>query len=120
MTNNTTYQYSTESSQGYLADNIIPFPNLTKNNSKMSMTTSFGFTRSENAYIKELIESIVYEVMIKEKILGKTQDVNPFGSLYLCDLKPDIIDFTTIDQIKLFSNIRDISDTITFNDGMDD
>jgi hypothetical protein len=58
--------------------------------------------------------------MIKERILGKTQDANPFGSLYLCDLKPDIIEFATIDQIKLFSNIRDISDTITFNDGMDD
>jgi hypothetical protein len=38
----------------------------------------------------------------------------------LNDLKPDVIDYSYIEKIKDFSNIKDVSDTIHFNDGMDD
>lgn len=62
----------------------------------------------------------MYEILIKEKLLENEWDINPFGSIYLCDLQPDNVDYSRIEKIKMFANIEDLSDSISFNDGMDD
>jgi hypothetical protein len=92
-------------------------------------TTSSGFITSNNVMnskelnteiVKKLIESFIYEVFIKEKTLNNERDVNSFGSIYLCDLQPDYIDKSMIEKIRKFADVRDLSDSIFFDDGMDD
>jgi hypothetical protein len=98
---------------------IIPFPQ------KMGMgsvprTDSSGLIGAQDQKSKEEIEAMLYEILIKEKLLRGEQDINPFGPVYLCDLKPDEIDHARIERIKMFAAIEDLSDSISFNDGMDD
>jgi hypothetical protein len=69
---------------------------------------------------KESIEADVYEILIKEILMARDQDINPFGSIFLCDLKPDDVDYSVIKKIKTFAKIKDLSDSIYFDDGMDD
>jgi hypothetical protein len=83
-------------------------------------TTSSGLIDSKEYRTKEAIEAVVYEILIKEKLFEKDRDINPLGSIYLCDLQPDIVDYSGIEKIKMFENIKDVSDSIFFDDGMDD
>jgi len=98
---------------------IIQFPNRSRH-STLSTNRSAGFFESKYYHTKESIESLVYEILINEKILNNDNEINPFGSIYLCDLQPDKVDQSCIEKIIYFSNINDVSDTIFFNDGMDD
>jgi hypothetical protein len=98
---------------------IIPFPKRTGID-HIYNTTSSGLINSKDTITKEAIEAIVYEILIKEKLIRQERYINPFGSVYLCDLKPDSIDYAAVERIKLFSEIKDLSDTISFNDGMDE
>jgi hypothetical protein len=82
--------------------------------------TSLGLIDSKEQSTKESIEAIVYEILVKEKLLENEQDINPLDSIYLCDLRPDIVDYSRIENIKIYANITDLSDSISFNDGMDD
>jgi hypothetical protein len=117
MSNESVVKYANTSSDS-TSCRVIPFPKRT--GIDFANTSSSGLIDSTDQITKETIEAIVYEILIKEKLLKKEQDINPFGSIYLCDLKPDNIDYTKIKKIKIFANIQDLSDSIFFNDGMDD
>ena len=116
MLNKTTLLQPNNSSSG----RVIPFPNR-KEKSTFFTNRSNGIIEPRHYNItKEYIESLVYEILINEKIVANKTDINPFGAIYLCDLQPDNIDHSYIEKIRCFSNINDISDSIYFNDGMDD
>ena len=59
-------------------------------------------------------------IQVNDKIFSNEAEVNPFGAIYLCDLQPDNINYSHIEKIRYFSNITDVSDSIYFNDGMDE
>jgi hypothetical protein len=114
------YEYLSRDTFSY---RIIPFqkksgpfyvPNTT------SEGFSLGLINSRENNTKETMEALIYEIFIKEKLLDNEKEINPFGSVYLCNLQPDGVDYSRIEKIKLFENITDISDSISFNDGMDD
>lgn len=117
MANEAILKYVNTSSDN-VSCRIIPFPK--RSGIDFSNTSSSGLIDSKDRITKETIESIVYEIFLKEELLKKGQDINPFGSIYLCDLKPDNIDYAKIKEIKVFAHIQDLSDSIFFNDGMDD
>jgi hypothetical protein len=98
---------------------IIPFPNRRQYSASYA-SRSIGIIESQGYNTKEDIEAKIYEFIINKNLLENEKETNPFGSIYLCDLKPDKIDYSYIEKIKIFSNIKDLSDTIHFNDGMDD
>jgi hypothetical protein len=98
---------------------IIPFPKKS-GSFYFPTTTSSGLINSGENTTKETIEALVYEIFIKEKLLDNEKEINPFGSIYLCDLQPDSVDYSGIEKIKMFKNIKDLSDSISFHDGMDD
>jgi hypothetical protein len=98
---------------------VAPFAKRTGTD-HIPTTASPALINSKDTITKEAIEVIVYENLINEKLLIQDHDINPFGSIYLCDLKPDNVDYTVIEKIKMFSKIEDLSDSISFNDGMDD
>ncbi len=72
-------------------------------------------------YLKEIMEEQIYSYWIN-KIYGviPEQD-NPFDSIYLADLAPDLIGKEDIQSIKSLSNkIEDRSYLISFNDDLED
>jgi hypothetical protein len=72
-------------------------------------------------YLKEIMEEQIYSYWIN-KIYGviPEQD-NPFDSIYLADLSPDLIGKKDIQLIKSLSNkIEDRSFLISFNDDLED
>jgi hypothetical protein len=120
MTNNDTLLKNKDFPNNSSSGRVIPFPNR-RRHSTFFANRSTGITEPGNNYnTKESIESLVYEILINEKILANEIEINPFGAIYLCDLQPDNIDHLYIEKIRYFSNINDISDSIFFNDGMDD
>ena len=59
--------------------------------------------------------------MIREDLLSQNKIDDPFGALYICDLQPDRVNRTDLMMLsRLASRIHDLSDEISFNDGMDD
>jgi len=99
---------------------VLPF--LNRNRPSTSYTNrSTGIIEPINRYnTKESIESLVYEILINENIIAAETGINPFGAVYLCDLQPDNVNYSYIEKIKSFNGINDISDSIYFDDGMDD
>jgi len=97
---------------------IIPYINRNRS-STLLRNRSTGIIESKIYNTKESIEAIIYEILINEKVLAN-EKTDPFGAIYLCDLQPDTIDYSYIEKIRYFSKIRDVSDSIHFNDGMDD
>ena len=100
---------------------IIPFRKKqlsSKTDSLSSVFTSMDIIEPE---VKNYFEGIVYSAMIRDALLSLTRIDDPFGALYICDLQPDRLnrkDFMLLSH--LASRIRDLSDEISFNDGMDD
>ena len=88
MPNEAIVKYANTSSDN-ISCRIISFPKRLGNG--FSNTSSSGLIDSKDQITKETIEAIIYEILIKEELLKKEQNINPFGSIYLCDLKPDNI-----------------------------
>ncbi|MDR1211726.1 MAG: hypothetical protein LBK40_05800 [Spirochaetaceae bacterium] len=118
MTNSAALKYA-DAFQDTSSARIFSFPRKV-GPSYMPNTTSSGLIDSKEYHTKEAIEAVVYEILIKERLFEKERDINPFGSIYLCDLQPDVVDYSRIEKIKMFENIKDVSDSIFFDDGMDD
>ena len=120
MLHNAVLFQSKDSTHNSSSGRVFPFPNRGRP-STFYTNRSTGIVEPRYNYnTKEAIESLVYEILINEKILANEAETNPFGAIYLCDLQPDKIDHSYIEKIKYFSRINDISDSITFNDEMDD
>jgi len=102
---------------------VISFPQ------KASDTTSAGsvdvpinpFDNPEyEEHFKDIVESAVIEAWIKSCIFGNQEVDNPFDAIYLAELPPDNVHNDDLDRINRYTSIEDLSDTIIFNDGLDD
>jgi hypothetical protein len=72
--------------------------------------------------MKEFIEGYIMDISIKNKEQSLYPSIldNPFDAIYLADLQPDAIPLHTIFNLDSLSNIRDLSNTISFNDDWGD
>lgn len=103
---------------------ILSFPvkaNYFATNSLLSDTFGIENKSFEVKELKELIEGIVFSAMIRETQISQSKLSDPFAALYICDLQPDRINQSDLTLLtKISTKIRDLSDELTFNDGMDD
>lgn len=77
-----------------------------------------------NPQFKDQIDGLVEASVVKKlatNTLNRSVDDNPFDSIYLSELMPDVLNKENIEKIKMLGNkIVDLSDQIEFNDGWDD
>jgi hypothetical protein len=100
---------------------VIPFPKKQVAPTTDSLSTGLTNIGHLSREVKEYIEGIVYSAMIRDSLLSHSKLSDPFGALYICDLQPDKINRNDIVTLtRLSAKIRDLSDEISFNDGMDD
>jgi hypothetical protein len=69
--------------------------------------------------------SVLAEKMMTEAYLAMARAVifshnDPFDSVYIADLKPDIVAENTLQEIENVNGIIDVSSTIKFTDGLPD
>ena len=105
--------------------NLIPFP------------ASSGASFSESSLPDDVIDSILSAPALEEGLKrsvegaltglllsqlenGTFQTDNPFNSIYLSKLQPDLIISGLVTELESLASIRDCSDTISFNDEWDD
>lgn len=99
---------------------ILGFPKKNQLASSSSVADYLASEIVKNPQLKNFIESVVYGVMVKEKILNQEMSTDPYEALYICDLEPDLLNIRNVKTLKAYSQIIDRSDEIRFNDGMDD
>ncbi len=71
-------------------------------------------------HFKSLVESAVFDATIKARFLDVKEIDDPFDAIYLAELTPDDIHTADLDRIARYSSIKDLSDTISFDDGWED
>jgi hypothetical protein len=71
-------------------------------------------------HLKEAIEAWVAEAYMTLRVRRPFQEDNPFDEVYISILRPDRIEGSDIDSIMQYFHIRDLSDQITFADGLDE
>ncbi len=69
--------------------------------------------------LKPLIENYILNYYFKYLKRIMASEDNPFDEVYLSKLVPDEISTDDIISIKSFINIQDLSDQISFDDGLD-
>lgn len=70
--------------------------------------------------VRNVLEAYVFERIMAEQLDRYLVQDDPFGSVYLADLQPDLIERSEVKQITLLSKIEDRSDELSFDDGWDD
>jgi hypothetical protein len=71
--------------------------------------------------MKSAIESIVADAYITDQLRLRSEQVeNPFDAVYLSRLTPDPIGPQDIQHLMAYAHVEDLSDSIGFNDGLDD
>ena len=70
--------------------------------------------------VSQIVESEVANNLLRQSMLIKDKS-NPFDSIYLSELEPDSVHqlFASV-ETDAARTITDLSDTIMFNDGLDD
>jgi len=76
--------------------------------------------QSEDQAYKALVEAYAVEAFFRDTILSQIPRSDPFDAIYLSELQPDAIGRCSYERLVEFSSIRDISDQIEFDDGLDD
>jgi len=72
-------------------------------------------------YLKEFMEGLIFSTWLQRQSSYLDKDDNPFDSVYLADLKPDVLsDSNKAIFIKGSHKIEDRSSQISFDDGLDD
>ncbi len=70
--------------------------------------------------VRNVLEAYVFETIMAEQLDRYLVQDDPFGSVYLADLQPDLIEKSDVKQITFLSKIKDRSDELSFDDGWDD
>ena len=100
--------------------NVIPFTlSSTVSTSEASIESLRPdlFTKPEiEAHLKGIVEAAVLDAWMRARLFDIERSDDPFDAIYICELKPDRIMRPDTDRILKYSNIIDLSDTISFDD----
>lgn len=103
---------------------IIPFPlssSMSSSGTNIEALLNDVFTNPvTESHLKGIIEGAVMDAWVKSHYthLGIFDD--PFDAIYISELKADNINKHDINEITQYSNIIDISNTISFDDEWED
>lgn len=104
---------------------IIPFPAESGNTTSAAslpdnLVEEIFLNKIFNEKVKYIVEGRMSEILINLINSEPMKNENPFGSIYLSELMPDELSHEDINHLTVLSNITDLSDSITFDDGWDD
>jgi hypothetical protein len=106
------------------ASNIYPLP--MENTSSRSGTNLedllddvFSASALENQF-KSIVEGAVMEAWLKLRLTDLGPNDDPFDAIYISELQADNINDSDIKRVLKYSQISDISNTITFMDEWED
>ncbi len=104
--------------------NVIYLNDYLSKNQSQTIFTNFIDNLLSNEVLEErigdIVESKLIQLLASQQILKEDNNSNPFDSLFLQNLKADSINPNDLLNIQKFSNIKDKSDEIHFDDGWDD
>lgn len=69
--------------------------------------------------IKSTFEGLIDDYVIRARESADDEE-SSFDAVYLADLQPDIINPETVSELESFSHITDLSESILFEDEVDD
>mgnify|MGYP003564686392 CR=1 FL=1 len=113
------------SPENFQTAKLIQFPtdygNTTSNASLPdNLIEDLFVSENFNEEIKHIIEGKISEILINLINSEPMINENPFGSIYLSALMPDDLNQKDVNHLKVLSDITDLSNSITFDDGWDD
>jgi hypothetical protein len=102
---------------------VIPFrqPDLAATSEEYFDTPTNPLSDPEvEERLKSIVEAAVIEGWMKTRLLDIEKIDDPFDAIYISELRPDRISNIEIGRITKYSNIEDLSDTISFDDEWED
>lgn len=72
------------------------------------------------AQVKSIVEANIAEYLVKQLATESPKIDDPFDAIYIAALMPDRVHPTALQRVNVFEHIQDISEQISFNDGLDD
>ncbi len=70
--------------------------------------------------LKDLVEGYIADYLLNLNLLSQSIIDDPFDAVYIADLQPDSTHISTTNELNSLKNIVDLSESISFNDGLDD
>ena len=105
-------------------NNLIPFPlNTTSSTLETSVESllSDALANPETeAHLKGIVEAAVLDAWVKTRLLDIERVDDPFDAIYISELRADPIVSADIKQIRMYADIIDLSNTISFDDEWED
>lgn len=103
---------------------IIPFPLSSSSSSSgtnIEALLNDVFTNPAiETHLKGIVEGAVMDVWVKSHLTYFGISDDPFDAIYISELKADNINNSDIEKIAQYSNIIDLSNTISFDDEWED
>ena len=96
--------------------NVVPFRKVIETASDIGAFDESTYAIIDANELKTLIESITLNVLIQKRFEETLGVDDPFDAIYLSELRPDDIGQNDIRKIVSYSRIKDISDSIKFDD----
>jgi hypothetical protein len=72
------------------------------------------------ADFRAALDAFVTESYVRNLLTGLRTSDSPFDAVFISKLTPDPITVADVSRVRAYANIRDLSDTLEFNDGWDD
>ncbi len=103
---------------------IIPFrQSIRSSTSSISTDETLNDVFSDPAagnFLKQIVEVAVMDALIKAELANHGVSDDPFDAIYISELKADNIHVHDITKVIRAANIRDLSDSISFDDEWED
>jgi hypothetical protein len=104
---------------------ILPFPAIVEEGASTDISITPELVEKviaeceDDAEIRSMLEAYFAANLIYDFVPSVTSD-DPFDPIYISALKPDVINANDFSTLLEFSDIKDLSDEIFFDDGLDD
>lgn len=100
---------------------VIPFPRLHAQPTETEALSSPG-SQSQEFFesFRAALDAFVTESYMRQLLSGLSTAESPFDAVYISALTPDPVQGTDQERVQSFASVRDLSDTVVFNDGWDD
>jgi hypothetical protein len=106
------------------SNNVIPFPqgntsSTTEHSIESLLFKAIASPKTE-ARLKGLMEAAVLDAWMKTRLLDMELVDDPFDAIYISELRADPIAPADIKRIQSYSDVVDLSNTISFEDEWED
>lgn len=104
---------------------VIPFPTLetretTSTVEPIASLSDLLLQEQQFDRLRQIAESAVAAFVLNRSLSTRSGVESPFDAVYISALEPDFVSSVDLKNVKDFSGIQDVSDTLVIDDGWDD